>query len=135
MAGPVEWCSPDNHTCNFMSHPLVEPVCGDQTPATSQRIPQGFVAAVSDLALIIWAATDGSFAHDGIKPQRIKDNSRGSFRFCRMIGDRLRGGNVVAGIPVWFIGDGVEIFLDNLLSPRKPIAAAHRKIMADRTGD
>jgi hypothetical protein len=36
----------------------------------------GFVAAVSDLALIIMAATDESFAHDGMSPQRIRDNSR-----------------------------------------------------------
>jgi hypothetical protein len=47
----------------------------------------GFVAAVSDLALIIMAEPDMSFAHDGIKPQRINDNSRrGSFGFCRMTG-------------------------------------------------
>ena len=24
MTGPVEWCSPDNHTCSFVSRPLVE---------------------------------------------------------------------------------------------------------------
>jgi hypothetical protein len=47
----------------------------------------GFDAAVSDLALIIWAATDESFAHEGISPQRINDNSRrGSFGFCRITG-------------------------------------------------
>jgi len=45
----------------------------------------GFVAAVSDLALIIWAEIEGSLAHDGIKPQRIRDNSRrGRVGFCRM---------------------------------------------------
>jgi hypothetical protein len=33
------------------------------------------VAAVSDLALIILAATDGSFAHDGMSPQRTSDSS------------------------------------------------------------
>jgi hypothetical protein len=36
----------------------------------------GFAAAVSDLALIIWAATDESFDHDGINPHFIIDNSR-----------------------------------------------------------
>jgi hypothetical protein len=36
----------------------------------------GFVAAVSDLALIIMAALDMSFDHEGIKPQRTSDNSR-----------------------------------------------------------
>ena len=42
----------------------------------------GFALAVSDLALIIWAAMDESFAHDGISPQRSSDNSRmGSFGF------------------------------------------------------
>jgi hypothetical protein len=47
----------------------------------------GFVAAVSDLALIIRAAPDMSFDHEGIKPQRIRDNTRrGSFGFCRMTG-------------------------------------------------
>ena len=47
----------------------------------------GFIAAVSDLALIIWAAMDGYSAHEGINPQRINDSSRrGSFGFCRMTG-------------------------------------------------
>ena len=47
----------------------------------------GLMAAVSDLALIILAAADGSFALEGMRPQRISDNSRmGSFGFCRMTG-------------------------------------------------
>src|SRR5260370_1012069 len=47
----------------------------------------GFVLAVSDLALIIFAATDGSFAHLGTSPHRKSDNSRtGCFGFWRMIG-------------------------------------------------
>jgi hypothetical protein len=47
------------------------------------RETRAFVAAVSDLALIIMAAPDMSCAHEGIKPQRISDNSRrGSFGFC-----------------------------------------------------
>ena len=45
------------------------------------------MAAVSDLALIMLAATDESFAHDGISPQRIHDNSRmGSLGFWRITG-------------------------------------------------
>jgi hypothetical protein len=31
-------CSPDNHTCNFMSHPFIEAVCWDQAPAKFQRV-------------------------------------------------------------------------------------------------
>ncbi len=38
-------------------------------------------------ALIIFAAPEGSFAHDGTKPQRINDNSRtGSFGCWQMTG-------------------------------------------------
>jgi len=33
MAGPVEWSSPDNHTCSFVSRPLVKAVCGNRAPA------------------------------------------------------------------------------------------------------
>jgi len=32
MAGPVEWCSPDNHTCSFMSRPVVELAGGHAQP-------------------------------------------------------------------------------------------------------
>jgi len=34
------WCSPDNHTCDFMSRPLVEPVSGNQTAAALERLPE-----------------------------------------------------------------------------------------------
>ena len=45
----------------------------------------GLEPAVSDLALIIRAAADGSFAHDGISPQRTSDNFRtGSLGCWRM---------------------------------------------------
>jgi len=40
MAGPVEWCSPDNHTCSFMSQPLVKPVRRDEASAVGQRITE-----------------------------------------------------------------------------------------------
>jgi hypothetical protein len=47
----------------------------------------GFDAAVSDLALIILAAPDESFVHEGIKPRRSIENSRrGSLGFWRMTG-------------------------------------------------
>src|ERR1700693_632259 len=52
----------------------------------------GFVAAVSDLALIILAATDGSLAHEGISPQRISESCRtGSFGCWRMTGTACVG--------------------------------------------
>jgi hypothetical protein len=88
MAGPVEWCSPDNHTCSFVSQLLVESVRRDEAlRLASGSRNAGLVAAVSDLELIIMAAPDMSLAHDGMSPQRISDNSRrGSFGFWRMTG-------------------------------------------------
>ena len=47
-------------------------------------------------------------------------------------GDGLGRGNVEAGSPIGFVGTAVEIFLDNLFSPRESVAAAHGEIMADR---
>jgi hypothetical protein len=42
--------------------------------------------------LIILAATDESFAHDTMSPQRTSDNSRtGSLQFWRMTGTFIRG--------------------------------------------
>jgi hypothetical protein len=38
MTGPVERCSPDNHTCSFVSRPLVKCVCWYQASSQLQRI-------------------------------------------------------------------------------------------------
>jgi hypothetical protein len=47
----------------------------------------GKVAADSDLALIILAALDASFDHDGMRPQRTSDRSRrGSLGCWRTMG-------------------------------------------------
>jgi hypothetical protein len=57
------------------------------------------VLAVSDLALIMLAAADESLAHEGINPQRIKDNSRrGSFGFCRITGIGWVGAMLYRGV-------------------------------------
>jgi hypothetical protein len=54
--------------------------------------------AVSDLALIILAAPDVSFAHDGISPHRMSDNSRiGSLGFWRMTGTGWVGATLKRG--------------------------------------
>jgi hypothetical protein len=53
------------------------PLRADRT--CSMSIPSrsaGLVLADSDLALIIRAAADESFAHEGMSPQRTSDNSR-----------------------------------------------------------
>jgi hypothetical protein len=40
MAGPVEWCSPDNHTCSFMSRPLVERVRWNHTTSQAKCVTE-----------------------------------------------------------------------------------------------
>ena len=47
----------------------------------------------------------------------------------------LGWGDVVAWVPVLFVGNAVEVLLDKLFSPRQSIAPAHRKIMADQSGN
>jgi hypothetical protein len=44
----------------------------------------------------------------------------------------LGGGDVEPGAPVLIPRSGAEILLNNLLSPRKFVATAHKGIMADR---
>jgi hypothetical protein len=46
-------------------------------------------------------------------------------------GNGLGRSNVVAGAPVFFARDGIEVSLDDLLSPTQSIAPAHGEIMAD----
>jgi hypothetical protein len=61
--------------------------------------------AVSDLALIIFAATDESLAHDGMSPQRTNDISRtGSFGFWRMIGTFWVGAMLYRGFQLCSTG-------------------------------
>jgi hypothetical protein len=84
-----------------------------------------FALAVSDLALIICAATDWSFAHDGIKRQRTRQFTARFLRILPDDGNRLSGSNVIARSPVVFARDAVQILFDNLFPPRQSIATAH----------
>ena len=55
--------------------------------------------AVSDLALIIPAAPDASFAHDAMRPHRTSDSSRrGSFGCWRMMGTGRVGATLYRGL-------------------------------------
>ena len=52
----------------------------------SQSFAEKYILPLFLLNLIIWAAPDESFDHEGMSPQRIKDNSgRGSFGFWQMV--------------------------------------------------
>ncbi len=91
--------------------------------------------AVSDLALIILAAPDESFAHDGMSPQRIIESSRtGSLGFWRMTGIGWVGAMFQRALQSSSPRYAIEVFLNDLLSPRQSIASAHGEIMADQSG-
>jgi hypothetical protein len=45
------------------------------------------------------------------------------------------GAMLYRGLQSGYVGNAVEIFLDNLLSPRQSIASAHGEIMADRSSE
>ena len=96
----------------------------------------GLVLAVSDLALIMRAAPEGSFAYDGMSPHRINDSScTGSFGCWRMTGIGWVRCDVVPRAPVWFVGRTIEVLFNDLLPSRKSIAPAHGEIMACRMSD
>jgi hypothetical protein len=44
-------------------------------------------------------------------------------------GHRLSGSDVVTWAPVFFAGHAVEVFRDDLLTPREPVASAHEEII------
>jgi Flp pilus assembly pilin Flp len=48
--------------------------------------------------------------------------------------DRLSGGDVVAGTPICFSREAIEVLFNKLLSPREPIASAHGGDYARSTG-
>ena len=45
--------------------------------------------------------------------------------------DGVGGRDIVARVPVLVPSGSVEIFLDDLLPPREPVATAHAEIMAE----
>ena len=84
------------------------------------------MAAVSDLALIILAAPEASFDHEGSRPQRTSGNSRrGCVGFWQMTGTGWVAAMLSRGAHSSAPGNGVEIFVDQLLFPRQSIAPAH----------
>src|ERR1700686_3489499 len=60
MAGPVKWCSPDNHTCSFVSRPFVKAVRKNKTPMPLERVAEGWFLR-------------GGFTHrvDGFQTKRL----------------------------------------------------------------
>ena len=118
----------------FPVPPFIETVCGDQAPAEFQRITKcglgacRFRPCVDHLAgdrRVLRPRGNESPPHQRQFPDGFSSDSGGS-----------------PGQAVWAqccIGEStplprtpVEVLLDDLFSPRKPIAPAHGEIMADR---
>ena len=80
--------------------PLVKSVRRDEASAAGQRIAEcGLRRRRLRSGVNHLAAPDMSFAHDGISPQRISDNSRrGSFGFWRMTGTGWVGAMLYRGV-------------------------------------
>ena len=127
MAGPVGWCSPDNHTCNFVSRPLVKSVCWDQAPARFQRITERGLGSRCFRPCI-----DHHGSYSGVfRPRRNQSPAHQrqfSDRFFRILAndwDWLSRGNVVARSPFASVWHCVEVFVDKLLPSRQSVSSAH----------
>ena len=76
------------------------------------------------------------FDHNGIKPHRIRDNSRrGSFGFWRMTGTGWVGAMLYRGFQSGSSEMRIEVLLNDLLSPRQSIASAHGEIISSGERD
>src|SRR5580692_11780986 len=100
MAGPVEWCSPDNHTCSFVSRPFVEPARRNETAA-----PLDGVAESRFLRCGLRHRIDGSQANGlifgPVRNQTPSHEGENACWFGRVLADGcelLSGSNVPAGL-------------------------------------
>jgi hypothetical protein len=103
----------------------IKRIWGNQTPADFNASRNaGLVLAVSDRALIILAAADGSFAHDdGMSPQRIRESSWiESSGFWRITGTGC-GGRCCSGDSSPRRLRRIEVLVNDLLSPRQSVPA------------
>jgi len=110
-----------------MSQPLVKTIGGNQAPAKFQRIAERGFRSRCFRPRIDHACGNGrvsrprgneSPAHQRQFPHRL-------LRILADNGDRLGGGDVVPRAPIWFVASAIEVFLDNLLPPRKFVTTAH----------
>ena len=86
-----------------------------------------------DLALIVLAAIDASFAQDGMRPHRINEGTRiGSFGCWRMTGTGCVGAMLYRGLQSSSPETLSKCSSMICFRSRKSVAAAHGEIMADR---
>jgi hypothetical protein len=115
--------------------PLIESVRGNQAPAISDRIAERGPRASRFRSCVDHLGGGRRVLRPprNETPADQRQFPEGLLRILANDGDRLGGGNVVAGIPVFIIRDGGEVLFEKLLSPRQPIAPAHGEIMADQS--
>ena len=65
----------DNHTRDFMSHPFIEAICGNETAAPLKTLAKRWFLE-QRLAPSVDCDAVESFAQDGIRPQRITETCR-----------------------------------------------------------
>jgi hypothetical protein len=125
MAGPVGWRSPDNHTCNFMSHPLIKAVCRNPTASGPDRISERCRGRDR-----LRPRVDGLRAEAGISGPR-RNQAPSDQRQLAEVGSlaydwhRLSRSDVVARLPVILEGNCVKVLGDDLLTARELVAATH----------
>lgn len=136
MAGPVQWCSPDNHTCSFVSRPFVKAISGNQAPAEFQRVTECGLRGGCLRPCVDRACSTGGIPSP-VRNQPPLHQGNLTNRFLRMLADHrdwLRGSDVVSRIPVVVPRSRVEIFLDKLLPSRQSVSTAHgAKLSQKRT--
>jgi hypothetical protein len=104
---------------DFQSLLLVARLRRNQAPAGFQCTRNaGFVRAVADFALIIFAATDESLAHDRMSPSEQTTVLGQVPSDLAHDGEFLSRGDVISGIPVLFSRIGVAVFFNQLLPSR-----------------
>src|SRR5271165_10917 len=130
MAGPVGWCSPDNHTCDFMSRPLEKAISRKQAPTAREGIAEGGLTRDRLRARIDRLEADTGVAGPG-RYQAPASQRKVPLR-CRWIlannSDGLRRSDVVARLPIDLVV-GVEVFCDQLLASGQTIAATHLSLL------
>jgi hypothetical protein len=128
MAGPVEWCSPDNHTCSFVSRPLIKAVCGNQAAASFYGITESRLLRSSLRHPIDGPESDGCVFRP-IGDQSPTDQAKSALRLFPLLtdnGDLLTWGNVPAWGPVRILFE-TKMIAKVTLFRGEPIASAHGK--------
>ena len=121
------WCSPDNHTCSFVSRPFVKRIGRHQAAPVFHRVTEcgqrycGFRSRVDHAR----SARSIFRPRRNQSPSHLRELSRGLSGILSDNRNRLGRSDIVPRYPVLGIGDRVEVFRYDLLPARESIAATH----------